>query len=228
MHTGQSLAGEPADAPSLPTTAEVVDTWNLVLDHGPAEMLGALEAATDGVDAVNEQGYTCLMWAALYGKEEHALVLLECGADVAHRLEQDYYSKTYPAGSTAVDIAVITEKKTGADRQRLISMLTAAADGHWSEWKAEPDGAAFWAAWQQKWAAEQSKQARQAQEKVERARRRRKLQQRAVDRVVHTPLSASTAEVGLWLRSVHPPTSPPTHIHSHPSDDINFSIILFC
>lgn len=180
----------------MPSKAQrVVDTWNLVLDNSPAEMLASLEDCADGADGVNEQGYSCLMWAALYGKEEHLLVLLECGADASRKLEQDYYSKAYPAGSTALDIARITQEKTGSDRRQIIRMLDAAARGGWEEWKVSPGGAAVWGRWQQKWAQEKAKQERQASDKAARERQRRRQQQRAVDRVVHAPLSASVAEV---------------------------------
>ena len=89
-----------------------------MLDNPPSAMMAALDECPEGVDAVNEMGYTCVMWAALYGKEEHLIVLLECEANLALTLQEDYYSKTYPAGSTALDIARITQVRPHKPSQR--------------------------------------------------------------------------------------------------------------
>ena len=117
MPLGAEAAAEPQMAPAPAAVAAPpqgsgaapVDTWKLVLDNPPSAMMAALDECPEGVDAVNEMGYTCVMWAALYGKEEHLIVLLECEANLALTLQEDYYSKTYPAGSTALDIARITQ-----------------------------------------------------------------------------------------------------------------------
>ena len=117
MPLGAEAAAEPQMAPAPAAVAAPpqgsgaapVDTWKLVLDNPPSAMMAALDDCPEGVDAVNEMGYTCVMWAALYGKEEHLIVLLECEANLALTLQEDYYSKTYPAGSTALDIARITQ-----------------------------------------------------------------------------------------------------------------------
>ena len=181
---------------------EPVDTWNLVLDNPPSGMMAALDECVDGVDAVNEMGYTCVMWAALYGKEEHLIVLLECEADVSMQLQEDYYSKTYPAGSTALDIATITQEKTGSDRKLIIQMLTAARDAKWDDWKASEKGAKVWRKWQEKWEKDKQKREREEATKRDREKKRKSLERRAVARVRENPFAASTQTVSTWLNSL--------------------------
>ena len=185
-----------------PMRGEPVDTWNLVLDNPPSGMMTALDDCIDGVDAVNEMGYTCVMWAALYGKEEHLVVLLECEADVSMQLQEDYYSKTYPAGSTALDIARITQEKTGSDRKRIIEMLTAASELKWDEWKASDKGAKVWRKYQEKWEKDKQKREREEKAKRERKKKRKLMERRAVQRVRDNPFAASTQTVSTWLNSL--------------------------
>jgi hypothetical protein len=179
-----------------------VDTWNLVLDNPPSGMMTALDDCVDGVDAVNEMGYTCVMWAALYGKEEHLVVLLECEADVSMQLQEDYYSKTYPAGSTALDIARITQEKTGSDRKLIIEMLTAASELKWDEWKTSEKGAKVWRKYQEKWEKDKQKREREEKSKREREKKRKLMERRAVQRVRDNPFAASTQTVSTWLNSL--------------------------
>ena len=48
-------------------------------------MMSTLHKKHSGnVDGTNEMGYTCVMWAAVYGKEEHLILLLESGASPRH------------------------------------------------------------------------------------------------------------------------------------------------
>ena len=185
-----------------PLNGEPVDTWNLVLDNPPSGMMMALDECVDGVDAVNEMGYTCVMWAALYGKEEHLIVLLECEADVTMQLQEDYYSKTYPAGSTALDIATITQEKTGSDRKLIIQMLSAASEAKWDEWKASEKGAKVWRKWQEKWEKDKQKREREERSKREREKKRKAMERRAVQRVRENPFAASTQTVSTWLNSL--------------------------
>ncbi len=185
-----------------PMRGEPVDTWNLVLDNPPSGMMTALDDCVDGVDAVNEMGYTCVMWAALYGKEEHLIVLLECEADVSMQLQEDYYSKTYPAGSTALDIARITQEKTGSDRKLIIEMLTAASELKWDEWKASEKGAKVWRKYQEKWEKDKQRREREEKTKREREQKRKLMERRAVQRVRDNPFAASTQTVSTWLNSL--------------------------
>ena len=192
----------PGGQPRPRLQGQPVDTWNLVLDNSPSGMMTALDECVDGVDAVNEMGYTCVMWAALYGKEEHLIVLLECEADVSMQLQEDYYSKTYPAGSTALDIATITQEKTGSDRKLIIEMLTAASELKWDEWKASEKGAKVWRKYQEKWEKDKQKREREEKAKHEREKKRKLMERRAVQRVRDNPFAASTQTVSTWLNSL--------------------------
>jgi hypothetical protein len=190
------------DSPSA-APSEPVDTWNLVLDNSPSEMMAALDECPDGVDAVNEMGYTCVMWAALYGKEEHLIVLLECEADVSLTLKEDgNYSKTYPAGSNALDIARLTQEKTGSDRELIMQMLQAAMEEGWESWKTTEVGERVWEKWRSKWERDKQKRERKDAERIAKERKRRAAEQAAIDRLRSSPYAASVSTVKLWLSSL--------------------------
>ena len=190
--------GQHGEPPSEPA-----DTWNLVLDNTPSEMMAALDECAGGVDAINEMGYTCVMWGALYGKEEHLIVLLECEADVHLTLKEDgNYSKTYPAGSTALDIARLTQEKTGSDRELIMDMLKAAMGDKWEEWKETERGALVWSKWRTKWERDKARRERKEKEKAAKERKRRAAERAAIDRLRDSPYAASVATVKMWLSSL--------------------------
>jgi hypothetical protein len=74
-----------------------------------------------GINSTDENGWTCLMWAARFNRMGNAVDLLRQGAKVGCRSKTDVWR--YRAGSTAADIADITQGYDGQDRSSLVAQL---------------------------------------------------------------------------------------------------------
>eukprot|EP01048_Picozoa_sp_COSAG05_P003054 COSAG05_NODE_136_length_16902_cov_21.052312_7_plen_287_part_00 len=107
-------------------------TW-LLTQKRPSEMVEGLK---NEVDMVDKNGWSCLHWAALAGKEGHVAILLDCGADwtAETRVPIQHVSGDRMAGTTAEELA---RYPGGAIKghANIIAMLQAAERGGWQQRK---------------------------------------------------------------------------------------------
>jgi hypothetical protein len=111
---GGGSGHESDERPPLSPSGGVQETWSLLYQE-PTEMLRDLQTRADGVNAVDRSGWAALHWAALLGKERHARVLLDTGADCraattssvgkdVHTGDNRQQNVRLPQGSTPLDI----------------------------------------------------------------------------------------------------------------------------
>jgi hypothetical protein len=105
-------------------------TW-LLMQKRPSEMVEGLKGELDMID---KNGWTCLHWSALAGKEDHVAILLDSGADYAieTKVAIQHVSGDRKAGTTAQELARYPGG-TIKGHVNIIAMLQAAARGGWQQ-----------------------------------------------------------------------------------------------
>jgi hypothetical protein len=124
----------PRSQQTLQRGPQTSQTWEL-LQRNPAVMLKEL-ASRGGADLVDSYGWSCLHFAALHGKTEHVVALLDSGADALRGTTGSVSGLQTGgergAGLTAVDLARAPAEGVPA-RTKVLKMLLAAEQGHWAQ-----------------------------------------------------------------------------------------------
>jgi hypothetical protein len=105
-----------ADDPGWP------DTWGLAMSDSTEDMVVGLQSEPRGrLNAVDEHGWTCLMWAARLNRAAAVAALLRAGACASLRSAQPVWHFT--ADQTAMEIAEEAQGWDKLDRTPLIGAL---------------------------------------------------------------------------------------------------------
>jgi|EP01046_Picozoa_sp_COSAG06_P020972 hypothetical protein len=105
-------------------TKLTVNTWGAAEDS-PEAMLKALHAlGPGGLDATDENGWTCLMWSARLNRPANVSALLRAGATAGLRSTKEVWR--FAARRTASQLARLAQEWDGADRSALCLLLEAA------------------------------------------------------------------------------------------------------
>lgn len=100
------------------------NTWGAAEDP-PEAMLKVLHSGgVGGLDAVDENGWTCLMWCARLNRPANISALLQAGARASQRSTKDVWR--YPARQTASQLSQYAQDWDGADRVAVRQQLEAA------------------------------------------------------------------------------------------------------
>eukprot|EP01052_Picozoa_sp_SAG31_P051438 SAG31_NODE_12213_length_958_cov_1.288708_1_plen_171_part_10 len=87
------------------------------------------------LNAVDDNGWTALMWTAHWGEDEHVRALLDAGADTSLRTTKDWFNGAlnYSPGMTALEIARtdLEQFDGGPEMENIVDMLETAAIGEW-------------------------------------------------------------------------------------------------
>jgi hypothetical protein len=116
--------------PNETQTFSNLDTESLVLNLTALGLIAQLQGEHDGVNTADEWGWTCLHKAAVYGKKDHVVALLDAGVDVSRRTAHDP-AQMYEANVDALRLAELVQEQGWGERRQLIEMLKLAAAGQW-------------------------------------------------------------------------------------------------
>lgn len=134
-----------------------------MLNLTPMGLVSQLRSEVDGVDSVDEWGWTCLHKAAVYGKADHVLALLDAGASFGLRtVHGDWRSpfvccrraflispaisstvafadptQMYKAKATALELADLVQSNGWGERSSVTSLLQTAEVGEWKTARAD-------------------------------------------------------------------------------------------
>ena len=129
-----------ANAVAVPTRTSWrgIDAEGLVLNCTPAGLVDQLMGDEGGIDATDRWGWSCLHKAAIYGKADHVIALLDAGADPSLRTEHDP-TQIYAAHATALELAEMVQREGWGDREPIANMLQVAESGRWTETRTEEE-----------------------------------------------------------------------------------------
>ena len=134
----------PSDAQANPVAVPTRTSWRgidaegLVLNCTPAGLVDQLMGDEGGIDATDRWGWSCLHKAAIYGKADHVIALLDAGADPSLRTEHDP-TQIYAAHATALELAEMVQREGWGDREPIANMLQVAESGRWTETRTEEE-----------------------------------------------------------------------------------------
>ena len=129
---------EPTEQPIVEMCVQTVrrkaiDSESLVLNLTPAGLVDHLLSGDPpalGINATDRWGWSALHKAAIYGKADHIIALLDAGADPSLRTEHDP-TQIYKARANAFELAQCVDHEGWGDRIPIMQMLETALSGQW-------------------------------------------------------------------------------------------------